>query len=402
MNIIIYKQIIIILNIQTIIQGDFIVIKILYIHHAGGIGGAPRSLSFLINDLDKNIYEPIVLMVEDGPARKIFEEAGAKVLVDTRLGAFHGSTVSGMSFKLFLKNVLYALPSYVLAKKIIKKINPNIIHLNSSSLFMFAKAGKKVNNSIPIVSHIREPLLDSMFGSILRNGNHKYVDSYIAIEKYDLSTMNTTSKLTKVIYNSVDFEVYNPSVKSNVLREELNLNNDDTLILYLARISESNGVIELIQNIKENVNNTNIHFAIIGYNNQSINKYVKNVIDESSKNIHVMELRNDVPEVIASSDIMIVPFTQPHFSRSVIEAAAMGKPSIVSNVKGLDELVLDGVTGYIYDLNSSEDLVEKIDILASDENLRIKMGEKAHIRAMDLFDTKKNSKRVFELYEELL
>lgn len=115
-----------------------------------------------------------------------------------------------------------------------------------------------------------------------------------------------------------------------------------------------------------------------------------------------MELRDDVPNVIASSDIMVVPFTQPHFARSVIEAAAMGKPSVVSNVKGLDELVVDGQTGIIYDLKSSQDLLNSIKILVDDEPLRKNMGEKAYIRAKELFDTKKNSNRIFRIYDSLL
>lgn len=376
--------------------------KILYIHHDGGIGGAPKSLSFLINDLDKTNYEPVVLMVMDGPARKLFEDAGAKVIVDTRLGAFHGSTVSGMSFKLFLRNILYLLPSYFLAKLIIKRINPDIIHLNSASLFIYAKAANKVDKSIPIVSHIREPLLNSFFGDILKFMNHKYVDYYIAIEKYDLSTMNTKNKLTSVVYNSVDFEFYNPDVYSNVIKDELNLRNDDILILYLARITKSNGALELVRSIKESIEGTNIHLAVIGYDKKNFSKYVEEVLKESSSNIHIMELRDDVPNVIASSDIMVVPFTQPHFARSVIEAAAMGKPSVVSNVKGLDELVVDGQTGIIYDLKSSQDLLNSIKILVDDEPLRKSMGEKAYIRAKELFDTKKNSNRIFRIYDSLL
>src|SRR5699024_4034503 len=100
---------------------------------------------------------------------------------------------------------------------------------------------------------------------------------------------------------------------------------------------------------------------VIGYNDENTNEYEQKVIDESSDNIHVMRFRDDIPNVIASSDIMVAPFTQPHFARAVIEAAAMCKPSIVSNVKGLDQLVVDGETGYIYNLNNPNDLNEKIE-----------------------------------------
>lgn len=376
--------------------------KILYIHHGGELGGAPRSLSFLINDLDKTKYQPIVLMVADGPARKLFEAAGAEVIVDSRLSVFHGTKVSGMTFKLFLKNLLFLLPSYFYGKKQLRTIKPDLVHLNTTCLFIYAKAAKKINKKIPIITHVREPLLDSFFGKILKYMNHKYVDSYIAIEEYDLSKMNINGKYTNVIYNSVNFDVYNPSVQSNVLRQELKLSEKDIIILYLARIAESNGTLKFIEDIKNGTYPDNIHFAIIGFDPILNDAYVQKVKQAGTSNIHILEFRDDIPEVVASSDIMISPFTQPHFSRAVIEAAAMGIPSIVSNVKGLDELVVDEETGFIYNLQSSKDLEEKILLLSNDNELRKNMGEKAYNRATQLFDTKKNSKRVFDMYENIL
>src|SRR5699024_5234192 len=227
------------------------------------------------------------------------------------------------SISRFIRNILYVLPSYTYGKKIVKRINPDLVHLNSSSLFIFGKVVKDVNKNIPVISHIREPLLDSFFGDILKYMNHKYVDAFIAIENYDLSTMNTKNKMTKVVYNSVDFELYNPTVKSEVLRDELNLTKEDTVVLYLARIAESNGTLEFVKTIKSLVDKSNIHVAVIGYNDENTNEYEQKVTDESSDNIHVMRFRDDIPNVIASSDIMVAPFTQPHFARAVIEAAAM-------------------------------------------------------------------------------
>ena len=41
------------------------------------------------------------------------------------------------------------------------------------------------------------------------------------------------------------------------------------------------------------------------------------------------------------------PFTVPHFARPVMEAAAMAKPAVASDVEGMDELVVDGQTGVL-------------------------------------------------------
>lgn len=59
--------------------------KIVYIHHGGNQGGAPRSLKFLIQKLDKSRYEPYVICMSDRRNISFFEEAGAKVIFDETL-----------------------------------------------------------------------------------------------------------------------------------------------------------------------------------------------------------------------------------------------------------------------------------------------------------------------------
>ena len=93
--------------------------KILYIHHAGELGGAPKSLSILLNGLDKNYFIPHVFMLINGSAKELFLKEKVEVTSSKwRLFAFHGTTVSGMSFKLFIKNIVHILPNIFAAFKI--------------------------------------------------------------------------------------------------------------------------------------------------------------------------------------------------------------------------------------------------------------------------------------------
>jgi hypothetical protein len=117
--------------------------KILYIHHAGELGGAPKSLSILIDGLNQKKYKPFVFMLINGPAKKLFTRVNAKVIVSkNRLFAFHGTTVSGMNFRLFVKNVLYLIPNFFAAYRVIKSVRPTIVHLNTSCLFVYAMVAK--------------------------------------------------------------------------------------------------------------------------------------------------------------------------------------------------------------------------------------------------------------------
>ncbi|WP_066070689.1 glycosyltransferase family 4 protein [Neobacillus soli] len=379
--------------------------KILYVHHGQSEGGAPRSLAFLIQKLDKEKYKPIVLCMYDENNIKLFESVGAKVILDKKMRPFHGSTVSGMDLDIFVRNIIGAYPTYFKIKHYIKKIKPDLIHLNSSSLFMGAKAAKKVLPFVPVIVHIREPLLKNIFGEILRKMNQKYADAYVAIDQNDLDSMKPNNKNCKVIYNFVDFNVYNPTIASNILRKELNIKNDQIIFLYLARIARSNGTFELIEEaVKVTKDHPNYFFVIVGDDSNDKSTYTERVrkLAKLSENIRIIPFRDDIPNVISSADVMVCPFIEPHFSRAIIEGASMGIPSIGSNIGGVNELIKPGITGELFDYTNFADFTNKCLNLGEDLELRQYMGKNAYDFAKEKFDSVKNAEETFSLYEELL
>ncbi|WP_079710645.1 glycosyltransferase [Paraliobacillus ryukyuensis] len=377
--------------------------KVLYVHHSGFLGGAPKSLTYLINKINRDYYQPIILTIKKGPAVKLLESTGAKVIINQKMFPFHGSTVSGMSFKLFLKNILGAIPTYFSAKKEIKKAKPDIIHLNSTCLFMVAKAAKDVSKDIKVISHVREPLLETFAGSILRIMNKKYVDKFIAIDKFDSLTIDKKGENVDIIYNFVDFNQYNASKQDNSFREKLKIPKNKVVYLYSGRVVPGNGVLEMVTTFKNASYRTNeIELVIAGFYFDN-SEYEKQVIDtcKDTQNIHLLKFTDDVPTLIANSDVMIAPFREPHFSRSIIEAAAMKKPSIASNIGGPNELIINEITGFLYSPNNYKELEKYIILISKNEKLRREMGLKAEEFAKQNFDSDVNAKKTFEVYERI-
>ena len=379
-------------------------VKVLYIHHSESQSGAARSLSFLIDRLDKEKYEPYVLcMFDEEGNRELFESVGAKLLYK-KISPWHGSTVSGMSFIIFLHNVKYLLPTLFGMKEILEKVQPDIVHLNSTCLCFAAAAIKRWKKDLSIVCHVREPLLDGFWGDILRKVNEPNVDYYVAIEKYDADSLHTALPV-EVVPNFVDFSVYNERVESKCLFDELEIPYDHKILLYLARISPQNGALECVNALKDYLtNNQEVHFCVVGADFDNRSNYLDEIIAVSKilpNNLHILPFRTDVPNVIASSDVMLVPFQTPHFARSVIEAAAMGVPSIGTCVGGLEELIVHGKTGFLVDPKSFEGLAEYCDELL-DQGKRASFVKNAIEYAHENFDAEKNSNRTFEIYEKLL
>jgi glycosyltransferase involved in cell wall biosynthesis len=372
--------------------------KILYVHHGGAMGGAPKSLYYLIESIDKNKFDVVIWVMRNGPVVPMFEKLGVPVLISNSKWhqPFHGTTVSGISVKVFLKNILGYFPTYFFAKKLIKDIKPDIIHLTTSCLFHFAKAAKIIDKKILVVSHIREPLLPNFFGNILLNMNSTYVDRFIGISNNDAAPFIEYGNNVTVINNFVNVQEYKKdAIVRQEKRDELNIEEGEIVVSYFARISSSNGTLDFIKIARSLYSHKKIKFFIFGFEEDT--PYAKEVKEKALGNVLFMPMVSNVADYLCASDILLSPFKTPHFSRAIIEAAAIGVPSIATNVGSQNELILNNVTGFLY--TDNEEATEKILTLYNNEELRILLGENARKFAEDKFDAKKNAVLTFNCYE---
>ncbi|MBA2563239.1 MAG: glycosyltransferase [Chitinophagaceae bacterium] len=376
--------------------------KILYIHHDLGNSGASRSLSFLLDKLNTEKFTAKVHCIFNGPVLELFKHKPVELILRRSIFPFHGSTVTGMSLELFVRNIIKVPQTFISAFKMIRKHKPDLLHLNSSSLFVVAMAAKFVNRNIKIVCHVREPLLKhSISAFIIRYMNYFFVDHFIAIDHFSGNSMKTKNNIS-VIYNAVNFKDYNPGINSKIIRNEFNLTENDVVFLYLARIAKCNGVLQLVKVANKLTKYyPQFHFVLAGFKEVSLNKYEKEVLSNitSNANIHTMKFRNEVPLLIAGSDIVVVPFTEPHFARSIVEASAMARPIIGANVGGVNELI-NAETGLLY--NTEQELYDYCVKLGTDKSLQAKLGNGALGFAKKNFDNNISSNGVFDIYNTLL
>lgn len=377
--------------------------KILYIHHAGELGGAPKSLSILLSGLDKDIYKPYVFMLINGPAKDLFKKVNAEVIVSNRrLFAFHGTTVSGMNFRLFVKNYLYIIPNIFAAYKIIKKVKPSILHLNTSCLFVYAFVAKVFFKKVKVVSHVREPILNNFFGKILSYCNIKFVDFFIPINNYESEPFK--GEKLEVIKNSIDKNIY---TFNNLIREserkKIGLQKTDFIIGFFARFNFENGIEDLLSialKLKEIDNN--IKILIYGFESEIVNEEIIKIAKQMPDNVIVKGMVKDVQNKMQMIDLLLSPFKTPHFSRSVIEAQSLSIPVLVSDVKSQNTLLINNETGYTYKSGYVDEAVNKIITLKNNEELFTFMKKSARDFAVNNFCHINNNKKVYAIYNNLL
>lgn len=112
--------------------------------------------------------------------------------------------------------------------------------------------------------------------------------------------------------------------------------------------------------------------------------------------------RTDVLELLKSCHIVAFPsYYKEGLPKSLIEAAAVGRPIVTTNSIGCKETVVEGYNGYLIPVKDSDTLAEKLNLLFEDENLRQNMGRNSRILAEKDFSIENVIHRHLEIYSQL-
>jgi glycosyltransferase involved in cell wall biosynthesis len=102
-------------------------------------------------------------------------------------------------------------------------------------------------------------------------------------------------------------------------------------------------------------------------------------------------------------DVVALPsYGKEGLPRVLMEAAAMGKPVVATDVRGCREVVADGETGLLVPVQDSAALAEGLITVLSDAGLARRLGQAGRVRAEALFDERQYFRRTHESYQQLL
>ena len=113
--------------------------------------------------------------------------------------------------------------------------------------------------------------------------------------------------------------------------------------------------------------------------------------------------RSDVKDLLKQSHIVAFPsYYREGVPKSLIEAAAIGRPIVTCNSIGCKDTVEDGINGFLLPLRDSDELADRLRILIEDGDLRQKMGEESRRIAERDFSLDTVIKRHLDAYESLV
>jgi len=112
--------------------------------------------------------------------------------------------------------------------------------------------------------------------------------------------------------------------------------------------------------------------------------------------------RDNVGDLMSGATAVVLASRWEGMPNVLIEAAAVGKPVVATDVEGVREVVLDGRTGFVTKKGSIREFADACHKLLSDEALAVHMGAHARERAEELFSVDAMTRSTIRLYEKVL
>ena len=203
-----------------------------------------------------------------------------------------------------------------------------------------------------------------------------------------------------IIPNGVDLERFSPDVLPIDEFCDGKVN-----ILFVGRLEKRKGLnylLDAYQRVKREMANSRL--IIVGPGTRLRRKYEKQVMRKDIKDVvfvgHVPY--DELPRYYQTADIFCSPATScESFGIVLLEAMAVGKPTVASNIEGYAGVVTHGVEGLLVPPKDREKLAQTLITLMTDESLRQEMGARGRVKALG-YSWEHISQRIYNYYVRVL
>jgi glycosyltransferase involved in cell wall biosynthesis len=379
------------------------------------IGGGQEVVRTLVEYLASKDCVPIVCTFKDGPLRQAIEQSGITVEV---LPPRRYSIVVLPLFILDMARIWWSLVGLVhkyrvevIQTHLLRSLDFLVLLLRFTTnvrvvIWTFHSANfSLVEAHLPKHKWLFKP--KRYAHNLLYRLSASLVSSYIAVSEEVKTAMVRTigpihDKIV-VISNGVDLRRYEQSVDKLSVRTRLGLDLDARLIAVVGTLKEPKGHCYLVEAMTDIVRrHPEVHALFIGDGN--LRDELKSQVERLAlKNyVHFLGNRQDVPDLLAASDLFVLPSLWEGLSMALLEAMASDKPIVATSVAGTNQVLIPGKTGLVVPPGDVRRLAEAIEELLSDS---ARAEDMAHAARKDVeihYSAQKQADEHLTLYRHLL
>lgn len=368
-------------------------IKVLECIRQGQIGGGESHLLSLVENLDKSVFDPIVLSFTDGPMINRLKEMNVPVHVIPTTRPF--DITKWKTVKNFIRD------------QEIELIHAHGTRANSNVLWAAKSLG------IPVIYTIHGWSFHPDQGALVRRIRilgEKYLTSRSDLNISVSASNQQTGKdnlgrfESIVINNGIDLNKFNPSNIYTDIRKELNIPGKSLLVVFIARFTSHKQPLALIRAFAKAAPLVpGMHLLMVGDGDQK-EEAMDLIKDPVLKGrITLEKFRQDVPAVLSAADIFVLPSLWEGLPIGLLEAMAMGKTIIASKVDGTSEIIHHNENGWLVDTrNLVDELSEALIQLNKDEKKRKKLSQNAVNTVSQRFNATNMTRQIENIYRQVL
>jgi glycosyltransferase involved in cell wall biosynthesis len=178
--------------------------------------------------------------------------------------------------------------------------------------------------------------------------------------------------------------------------------NETTEFLMISRVIIEKGVREFSEAASYFKDNTKVKFSLVGKFDEAHSRSIeKEELDSWIKEgvIDYKEHSDEIVKLITKSDALVLPSYREGTPRTLLEGAALGRPLLASNAPGCKEVVKDGYNGFLFEVQNSKSLIDKIKLFLSlTREERMQLGNNSRKLVEATFD----ENIVIDMYDETI
>lgn len=360
--------------------------KILLLHSSSDVYGASKIFLGTVQLLKKRNHEVWVVLSEDGPLVKKLASAGATVLM-VRLGILRRKYFNPRGI---INRIATLLRARNQLQELIRKEKIELVYSNTTGVLAGAFAAR--NCGVRHIWHVHE-IIENPFWlkQLLGHLMNRYAVGIIAVSeavKQSWESVLPAERIT-VIQNGIDYSPY--LEHEHTLTKELQLPTAAIVIGMVGRVHYWKGqsyFLKLAGQLHQK--HPSLHFLLAGdaypgyeYLYQEMQTQIETL--QLSDVVHNLGFREDIPAVMQTIDLLLLPSQQPDpFPTVILEAMASAKPVIATQFGGAVEMIDAGITG---DLMPADQVDTAVSVIESwlDKNRLQAAGEAGRKRVLENF-----------------
>jgi glycosyltransferase involved in cell wall biosynthesis len=382
--------------------------RVLYVNQTGAVSGAERSLLDLLGALPVDV-DPVVAC----PAGPLAARVAGLGIDWTQIPA------TDASFRLHVRHTPLALAELgrqaLAIRAVSRRTRPALVHANTTRAAIGAVGARRLG-APAVLAHIRDWVPPGRAATLTLRFVARGAALTLANSRWAAAQVPDGAGPVRVVHNPVDPARFDPARHDrDAARARLGLEPGDEVLAVVAQLTPWKGQAEAIEAVRLlRAERPRLRLLLAGsakftagatrFDNTAYARRIEALAQEDGLRgaVRLLGERDDVPELMAALDLLLVPSWREAFGRVAAEAMAMGVPVIATDTGGPAEVVRDGQDGLLLAPRDPARWARAIAGLLDDPARRAAMGAAGSVHAREAFGLARHVAEVRRAYDDAL